>query len=72
MTLSNYIVWMSRKVHNLRIAAGLTPKQLDKKANLPSGYIKRFELGLCSPSFVVREKLAKALGISADELEIPN
>lgn len=68
--LSDYKKWIGGKVTVLRVSRGMSRDDLAKAAGLESRYITQLENGLKSPSFIVREKLAKALKIEEKELDI--
>ena len=59
---------LGQKVKELRDAADLSLRELAKKLDVSAPFLSDIELGRRFPSEEVLEKLAKALGISADEL----
>lgn len=56
------------KVAKLRKEKGLTQDDLAKKAGVGIAQMRRYEKGASSPTLEVIKNLARALGVSADEL----
>lgn len=55
-------------IRNLRLAAGLTQKQLAKKMNVDQSAVSLWESGKSNPQKKIHKKLAKVLGCTVDEL----
>lgn len=58
----------SERLKSLRKATGLTQQQLAEAAGLHLTYIGHLELGKYHPTLFVVWKIAKALGVSLDDL----
>jgi transcriptional regulator with XRE-family HTH domain len=56
------------RLRYLRNQVGLTQEQLADAANISVDFVSLIERGINAPSFDNLEKLAKALGVSAQEL----
>jgi ribosome-binding protein aMBF1 (putative translation factor) len=63
-SLRNWIEFISRRIRERRLSAGLTQEQLAAKAGLPQSHISRLESGQHSPTAKTLEKIASALGVS--------
>jgi transcriptional regulator with XRE-family HTH domain len=50
-----------RRIQQIRTGRGLTQQELSELVNCSTEYISRIERGLCSPSFDMITRLAKAL-----------
>lgn len=59
---------LSEKIRELRKEKKLTQQELAEKAGLHLTYIGHLELGKYHPTVFVMWKIAKALGVSMDEL----
>ncbi len=59
---------LSRVIQQLRESKGMTQRDLAAKAKMTPGYIAQLEMGLRNPSLASLRKLAKALGVSMDDL----
>lgn len=60
---------MAERVYKIRTKQGLTAKELDRKADLSPGHVTAIENGMIrNPSTDTVVKLARALGVSNDEL----
>lgn len=59
---------MGARFQELRQAKGLSQSQLAKAAGLPTSTLKNWEQGRREPLFSAAYQLARALGISLDEL----
>ncbi len=59
---------LRRVLQQLRESKGMTQRDLAAKAKVTPGYIAQLEMGLRNPSLASLQKLAKALGVSMDEL----
>lgn len=57
-----------KRLKTLRRQAGLTQEQLAEATELSVDFISLVERGINAPSFDNLEKLAKALGVSVQEL----
>jgi DNA-binding XRE family transcriptional regulator len=58
------------RLKSLRAAANMTQEQLAEKADLPQSHISRLEKGLHSPSHKTIERIASALAIDVESLEL--
>lgn len=67
--LQNWVDFVSRKLRELRTAAGITQVELAEKSGLPQSHISRLEAGQHSPSHTTLEKLANALGVPLSDLD---
>lgn len=54
--------WVSKRIKDARVEAGLTQEQLAEKTGLPQSHISRIENAKHSPARATIEKVAKALG----------
>ena len=63
-----YIEGLGDRIYHLRKKAGLTQKQLAKKAGLSYRAISTYELDQVSPSSKAAQKLADALDATLEEL----
>lgn len=63
-----YIEGLGDRIYHLRKKAGLTQKQLAKKAGLSYRAISTYELDRVSPSSKAAQKLADALDVTLEEL----
>ncbi len=68
-SLADWIDYASNKIKELRKAAGMTQVELAEKSNIPQSYISRLENGEHSPTAKTISKIAKALGVSAKEID---
>jgi len=59
-----------KRLQTLRRQAGLTQEQLAEAAEISVDFLSMVERGINAPSFENLEKLAKALGVSIQELFI--
>lgn len=59
---------LRRVILQLRESKGMTQRDLAAKARVTPGYIAQLEMGLRNPSLASLRKLAKALGVSMDDL----
>jgi transcriptional regulator with XRE-family HTH domain len=60
---------LAQRLHQRRLAKGLTMRQLAIQADIPQGIISRLERGEQDyPSVPVAMRLAKVLGVSVDYL----
>ncbi len=66
----SWLVWISKKLRDLRAQSGLTQQQLAEKAGLPQSHISRLEAGKHSPSNKTLAKIAGALGIDVKQLTL--
>lgn len=57
-----------QKVHRLRVAAGLVQRQLADLAGVPLSTLQGWEVDRREPTFRAAARLAKALGVSVEEL----
>jgi transcriptional regulator with XRE-family HTH domain len=57
-----------RKVREIREGKGLSQGDIARKLKLHRSYVSSIERGVRNPSLGVVEKVAKALGVSTDEL----
>ena len=57
-----------QRVARLRVAAGLTQEQLATKAELPAGSLRNYEYDHRRPRADAAVRLARALGVTAEEL----
>jgi len=57
-----------KKVRKLRLDQKMSQGKLAKKLAVDPSYISQIERGIGNPSLRVVEKVAKALGVSSDEL----
>lgn len=55
-------------VQRLRRSAGLTQEECAHRAEMHQTYLSGVERGVRNPTVVVLDRLAKALGVEADEL----
>jgi len=67
--LENWLSWVSKRIHDLRSAAGLTQSELEERTGLPQSHISRLETGKHSPSRYTLEKIAAALGVDVSEFD---
>lgn len=58
---------IGQRLRELRKSAGLTQAALAEKADLSVDFIGRVERGVCLPSLLRLEMLAKALNVSVKE-----
>jgi DNA-binding XRE family transcriptional regulator len=56
-----WVEWISKKIREARIGAGLTQEQLAEKTGLPQSHISRIENAKHSPARATIEKIANAL-----------
>jgi DNA-binding XRE family transcriptional regulator len=61
--------FVSKRIKELRMRAGLTQIELAEKAGLPQSHISRLESGKHSPSRVTLEKIAAALDVPVSEFD---
>ena len=59
---------LGRNLKRIRKAKGITQGDIVRALNVGRGYISNIENGKMNPTLATIAKLAKALGISADEL----
>jgi transcriptional regulator with XRE-family HTH domain len=59
---------MGERLQRLRQAAGLSQSQLARAAGVPAGSLKNWEQGRRLPQLDAAYRLAKAIGVSLDEL----
>lgn len=59
---------MSVKLKLLRVQAGMTLEALAQAAELTRSYVSKLERGVSSPSISAGLKIAKALGVTVEEL----
>lgn len=59
---------MSLKLKLLRLQAGLTLEELARATDLTKSYVSKLERGLSTPSIGAGLKLARVLGVTAEEL----
>jgi transcriptional regulator with XRE-family HTH domain len=62
---------MGEKLKMLRDAKGMTQEALAKAAGLPVGTIRNWEQNIRSPMLSTAGLVARALGVSIDELFVP-
>jgi ribosome-binding protein aMBF1 (putative translation factor) len=67
--LQRWVDYISARIRELRIAAGLTQTQLAERSGLPQSHISRLEAAQHSPSHATLQKLAAALNIHVNELD---
>ena len=67
--LSAWIVYVSRRLKELRDQAGMTQEQMSKKSGIPQSHISRLERGEHSPTSKTIEKLAHALNVKAWQID---
>lgn len=67
--LRNWLEFVSGRIKNARIAAGLTQDQLASKCGLTQSHICRLETGLHSPTSMTLEKIATALGLAMSHFD---
>jgi hypothetical protein len=60
---------VGRTIRTLREKAGLTPAQLAERAGLPQSHISRLENAEHSATNMTLGKIAKALGVSAGQID---
>lgn len=58
----------ARRLRDLRAAAGLSGYALAKATGLDATYLGRLERGQQAPSWATVQALARALGVSTEEL----
>lgn len=63
-----YTIRLSEKLKSLRKTKKMTQQELAEKAGLHLTYIGHLELGKYHPTVFVMWKIAKALGVSMNEL----
>jgi DNA-binding XRE family transcriptional regulator len=68
-SLQRWIDYVSKRIKELRVVAGLTQTELAERAGLPQSHISRLESGKHSPSRVTLEKIAGALGRPLKDLD---
>lgn len=61
---------MNNKLRRIRIFRGLSQSQLAALTGLTKGYISQIEKGR-EPRYIVKLKLAKALGVEIREIFLP-
>jgi transcriptional regulator with XRE-family HTH domain len=59
---------MGKRLKALREAAGLTQARLARRSGVPLGSVRGYEQGVRTPGLDQAAKLARALGVSLDEL----
>lgn len=59
---------MGQKLQRLRKAVGLSQSQLAKAAGVPVGTLRNWEQDIRSPLLTTAGRIAKALGVSLDDL----
>ncbi|MEX2175590.1 MAG: helix-turn-helix transcriptional regulator [Pirellulaceae bacterium] len=67
--LQNWLDFISKRIRDARVAAGLNQTALADKAGLTQSHISRLENGDHSPSQATIRKIAAALGMEASELD---
>ena len=59
---------LGKNLKKIRLEKGMSQGDISRKLNMDRGYISGLENGLRNPTVANIEKIAKALGINADEL----
>ena len=59
---------LGRRVKTLRLARGLSQRELAELADIADKYLSRVEVGAVTPSMLVGTRLARALGVPLDAL----
>ncbi len=60
---------LRQRLQRLRLAKGLSRRQLETQADIPHGIVSRLESGVQDyPSVPVAMRLARVLGVSVDHL----
>lgn len=67
--MENWLSFVSKRIKEARIAAGMTQDELAEKTGLPQSHICRLERGAHSPSHKTLERLANALGVPLSQLD---
>lgn len=67
--MEKWLTYVSERIRALREAAGLTQVELAVATGLEQSHISRLENGKHSPSHLTIEKIAKALGVNAKEID---
>jgi len=66
--MNKSVIAMGLRLQEFRQRAGLSQEQLAKAARLPAGSLRNWEQGRRLPRLDAAYRLAKALGITIDEL----
>ncbi len=66
--LDKWMDFVGGRIREFRTTAGLTQEELAAKAGLPQSHISKLENRKHSPSHLTIQKIAKALGIKASQL----
>ncbi len=61
-------ILIGKNIKRIRKEKGLTQKKLSELSNINEVQIRQYELGKANPKIETIEKIAKALGTTADEL----
>ncbi|MDZ7618235.1 MAG: helix-turn-helix transcriptional regulator [Patescibacteria group bacterium] len=67
--LDKWMDYVGGRIREFRTTAGLTQEELAVKAGLPQSHISKLENRRHSPSHLTIQKIAKALGIKASQLD---
>lgn len=67
--LDKWMDYVGGRIREFRTTAGLTQEELAAKASLPQSHISKLENRKHSPSHLTIQKIAKALGIKASQLD---
>lgn len=59
---------LGKRLKQLRVEAGLTQEKLGIASGISQAYISGVEKGTRNPSFKTLDKLAKAIGVTVNEL----
>lgn len=66
---AQWVSYISKRIRDLRIAAGLTQEQLADRSGLTQSHICRLERGEHSPNGLTLSKIAKGLGVPITDLD---
>ena len=59
---------LGENIRKIRLAKGMTQGDLCRKLEVDRGYMSNVESGKKNPTLATIERIAKALGVSTDEL----
>lgn len=66
--VSNSAKKLGENIRKIRLAKGMTQGDLCRKLEVDRGYMSNVETGKKNPTLATIERIAKALGVSTDEL----
>ena len=66
--MSDYAKRLGENIRKIRLVKGMTQGDLCRKLEVDRGYMSNVERGKKNPTLSTIERIAKALGVSIDEL----